>query len=38
LLTERYVHRPGDELHIGCIVKQRSWQGQPEGPPVEAET
>ena len=37
VFTERGVYRPGDEVHIGCIVKQRSWQGQLEGMPVEVE-
>jgi uncharacterized protein YfaS (alpha-2-macroglobulin family) len=37
VFTERGVYRPGDEVHIGCIVKQRSWQGQLEGLPVEVE-
>src|SRR5204862_2663535 len=29
--------RPGDEIHIGLIVKQRNWQGKLEGLPVETE-
>ena len=37
LFTERGVYRPGDEVHIGCIVKQRSWQGRLEGMPIEVE-
>jgi uncharacterized protein YfaS (alpha-2-macroglobulin family) len=37
VFTERGVYRPGDEVHIGCIVKQRSWQGRLEGLPVEVE-
>jgi hypothetical protein len=37
VFTERGVYRPGDEVHIGCIVKQRSWQGRLEGMPVEVE-
>ncbi|HXA09509.1 MAG TPA: alpha-2-macroglobulin, partial [Chthoniobacterales bacterium] len=37
VFTERGVYRPGDEVHIGCIVKQRSWQGQLEGMPVDVE-
>ena len=28
LFTERGIYRPGDEVHIGCIVKQRNWRGQ----------
>jgi len=37
VFTERGVYRPGDEVHIGCIVKQRSWKGQLQGLPVEVE-
>lgn len=37
VFTERGVYRPGDEVHLGCIVKQRSWQGNLEGMPVEVE-
>ncbi|MDB6147312.1 MAG: uncharacterized protein JWO45_976 [Spartobacteria bacterium] len=37
LFTERGVYRPGDEIHIGLIVKQRNWQGQLKGLPVETE-
>ncbi len=37
VFTERGVYRPGDEVHIGCIVKQRSWQGDLAGLPVEVQ-
>ena len=37
VFTERGVYRPGDEVHIGCIVKRHSWQGKLEGLPVEVE-
>ncbi|HEX8280777.1 MAG TPA: MG2 domain-containing protein, partial [Chthoniobacterales bacterium] len=37
LFTERGVYRPGDAMHIGVIVKQRSWQSALAGVPVEAE-
>ena len=37
LFTERGIYRPGDEVHIGCVVKQRNWRGQLEGLPLEAE-
>ena len=37
LFTERGVYRPGDQIHAGLIVKQRNWQGQLEGLPVETE-
>lgn len=37
LFTERGVYRPGDELHIGYIVKQWDWSGDLKGLPLEAE-
>lgn len=37
VFTERGVYRPGDEVHIGCVVKQRNWRGRLEGLPLEAE-
>jgi len=37
LFTERGVYRPGDEIHIGLVVKQRNWQGQLKGLPIETE-
>jgi hypothetical protein len=37
VFTERGVYRPGDEIHIGLMVKQRNWQGQLKGLPVETE-
>ena len=37
VFTERGVYRPGDELHVGFIVKQRDWSGHLEGLPVETE-
>jgi uncharacterized protein YfaS (alpha-2-macroglobulin family) len=37
VFTERGIYRPGDEIHIGLVVKQRNWQGQLKGLPVEAE-
>jgi uncharacterized protein YfaS (alpha-2-macroglobulin family) len=37
VFTERGIYRPGDEVHIGCIVKQRNWRGRLEGLPLEAE-
>ena len=27
VFTERGVYRPGDEMHIGCMVKQRTGTG-----------
>ena len=37
VFTERGVYRPGDEIHIGLMVKQRNWQGQLKGLPIETE-
>ena len=37
VFTERGVYRPGDEIHAGIIVKQRNWQGNLKGLPVETE-
>ncbi len=35
LFTERGVYRPGDEVHIGGIVRRRDWEGKLEGLPLE---
>ncbi len=37
VFTERGVYRPGDDVHIGLIVKQRNWRGKLDGLPVEVE-
>ena len=37
VFTERGVYRPGDDIHIGIVVKQRNWNGQIEGLPIETE-
>jgi alpha-2-macroglobulin len=37
VFTERGVYRPGDQIHIGLIVKQRNWQGRLNGLPLETE-
>src|SRR6476661_8805998 len=37
VFTERGVYRPGDEIHIGLVVKQRSWGGNFKGLPIETE-
>src|SRR5438445_930769 len=37
VFTERGVYRPGDEIHIGLVVKQRSWGGNLKGVPIETE-
>ena len=31
IFTERGVYRPGDEMKIGLVVKQRNWQGRLAG-------
>ncbi|XHR28100.1 MAG: alpha-2-macroglobulin [Chthoniobacteraceae bacterium] len=37
VFTERGVYRPGDELHVGFVVKQRDWSGNLTGLPIETE-
>ena len=37
VFTERGVYRPGDEVHIGMVVKQRNWDGRLGGLPIETE-
>jgi alpha-2-macroglobulin len=37
VFTDRGVYRPGDEMHIGLVIKQRNWQGRLVGLPIEAE-
>jgi alpha-2-macroglobulin len=37
IFTERGVYRPGDEIHIGLVVKQRNWSGELAGLPIETE-
>jgi uncharacterized protein YfaS (alpha-2-macroglobulin family) len=37
VFTDRGVYRPGDEMHIGLVIKQRNWQGHLAGLPVEME-
>src|SRR6266478_3918407 len=37
VFTERGVYRPGDEIHIGLVVKQRNWGGNLKGLPIETE-
>ena len=37
VFSERGVYRPGDEIHAGLIVKQRNWQGNLNGLPLETE-
>lgn len=35
--TERGIYRPGDTVHIGFAVKQRNWQGNLDGLPLQVE-
>ncbi len=37
VFTERGVYRPGEEVHIGIVVKQRNWSGELGGLPIETE-
>jgi len=37
VFTERGIYRPGDEIHIGLVVKQRNWSGNLKGLPIETE-
>lgn len=35
LFTERGIYRPGESIHLGGIVRQRDWQGNLTGLPLE---
>ena len=37
VFTERGVYRPGDDVHVGIVVKQRNWNGKLGGLPIETE-
>jgi uncharacterized protein YfaS (alpha-2-macroglobulin family) len=37
VFTERGIYRPGDEIRIGMLVKQRDWRGRLTGLPIETE-
>ncbi|HEX8078246.1 MAG TPA: MG2 domain-containing protein, partial [Chthoniobacterales bacterium] len=37
VFTERGVYRPGDEMHIAFVIKQRNWLGKLAGLPIETE-
>jgi len=37
VFTERGVYRPGDDIHIGIVVKQRNWNSKLGGLPIETE-
>lgn len=39
LFSDRGIYRPGEEIHIGMVVKQMDWKPLPDGLPLElAET
>ena len=35
LFTERGIYRPGEPIHVGGIVRQRDWEGDLTGLPLE---
>lgn len=37
LFSDRGIYRPGDEIHVGLIVKAKDWAKAPKGVPVEIE-
>lgn len=37
LFTERGVYRPGDEIHLGAVLKRRDWASGLAGLPLEVE-
>lgn len=37
VFTERGIYRPGDQIRIGLLVKQRDWAGKLDGVPIEVE-
>jgi uncharacterized protein YfaS (alpha-2-macroglobulin family) len=37
VFTERGIYRPGDEIHIGAVIKARNWSSQLAGLPLEME-
>src|SRR5256714_2724738 len=37
VFTERGVYRPGDDIHVGIVVKQRNWNCKLGGLPIETE-
>jgi len=37
IFTERGIYRPGDEMKIALVVKQRNWQAHLAGLPLETE-
>ncbi|PZR73201.1 MAG: alpha-2-macroglobulin [Chthoniobacterales bacterium] len=37
VFTERGIYRPGDEIHIGAMIKARDWSNRISGLPIEME-
>ena len=37
LFSDRGLYRPGDEIHVGVVVKAKDWARSPRGVPVEVE-
>lgn len=37
LFSDRGIYRPGDEIHVGLIVKAKEWSRAPSGVPLEVE-
>jgi uncharacterized protein YfaS (alpha-2-macroglobulin family) len=35
LFSDRGIYRPGDDIHIGMVVKQMDWKPLPDGLPLE---
>jgi len=35
LFSDRGIYRPGDDIHIGIVVKQMDWKPLPDGLPLE---
>jgi uncharacterized protein YfaS (alpha-2-macroglobulin family) len=35
LFSDRGIYRPGDDIHIGMVVKQMDWKPIPDGLPLE---
>ena len=35
MFSERGLYRPGDDIHIGAIIKAQNWKSELEGVPVE---
>ena len=35
LFSDRGIYRPGDDIHVGVVVKQMDWKPLPDGLPLE---